>query len=60
MNGGRIEMRARITKQMRNVAFIDAELIQAGQVCTTAQLIYFCAPKEVAEREYGFTGCKTE
>lgn len=45
---------------MRNVAFIDAELIQAGQVCTTAQLIYFCAPKEVAEREYGFTGCKTE
>lgn len=59
IDGGRIEMRARITRQMRNVAFIDAELIQSGEVCTKAQLVYFCAPKEKAEKDYGFTGCKT-
>lgn len=60
MDGGRIEMRARISKQMRNVAFIDAELIQHGEICTKAEIVYFCSPKDVAEKEYGFTGCKTE
>ena len=60
IDGGRIEMRARIVKQMRNVAFIDAELIQGGQVCTKAQVVYFCSSPEKAKEEYGFTGCKTE
>lgn len=60
MDGGRIEIRARITKQMRQVAYIDAELIQRGEVCTKATVIYFCAPKEKALEEYGFAGCETE
>lgn len=58
IDGGRIEMRARITKQMRNVAFVDAELIQKEEICTKAQIVYFCSSKEVAEKEYGFTGCE--
>ena len=60
IDGGKVEMRARISRQMRNVAFIDAELRQRGEVCTTAQIVYFCAPKDKALLEYGFSGCETE
>lgn len=60
IDGGRIEMRARITKRMRQVAFIEAELIQRGEVCTRAEVVYFCAPQEKAIAEYGFAGCETE
>ena len=60
IDGGKVEMRARISRQMRNVAFIDAELRQRGEVCTTAQIVYFCSPKDNALLEYGFSGCETE
>ena len=39
-------IRARITKMMRNVAFIEAELMDPSEtVLTRAELIYFCTPK---------------
>ena len=60
IDGGKVEMRARISRQMRNVAFIDAELRQRGEVCTTAQIGYCCSPKDKALLEYGFSGCETE
>lgn len=60
LDGGRIEMRARIKKQMRNVVFVDAELYQRGEVCTKAEVVYFCYPQEKALEEYGFAGCETE
>ena len=60
IDGGKVEMRARISRQMRNVAFIDAELRQRGEVCTTAQIVYFCSPTDKALLEYGFSGCETE
>lgn len=53
-------IRARITKMMRNVAFIEAELMDPSEtVLTRAELIYFCTPKLRADAE-GFPGCKTE
>lgn len=59
--GGEIMLRARLTKQMRNVAFIDAELINAdGVTCTQASMIYFCASKEKVFEETGFLGCELE
>lgn len=60
LDGGRIELRARLTKRMRQVAFVEAELIQRGEVCTRAEVVYFCSPKEKAIAEYGFAGCETE
>lgn len=60
MDGGKIEIRARITKKMRNVAFVDAELIQRGEVCSKAEVVYFCNPREKALADYGFAGCETE
>lgn len=58
---GQITIRARIQKQMRNVAFIDAEIIDAhGETCTQATLVYFCASKEKAFETVGFVGCELE
>lgn len=58
---GEITIRARLTKQMRNIAFIDAEIIDAhGEVCTTGKLVYFCASKEKALQQTGFTGCELQ
>lgn len=59
IDGGKLETRARLSRMMRNVAFIDAEIIQGSEVCTKAQIIYFCSPKEIAKKRYGFTGCQT-
>lgn len=59
--GGEITVRARITKQLRNIAFIEAELIDAhGETCSQGSLVYFCASKEKAAEEIGFKGCELE
>ncbi|MBP5197382.1 MAG: PaaI family thioesterase [Bacteroidaceae bacterium] len=60
IDGGVVEMRARITKQVRQVSYIDAELIQGGEVCSKAQVIYFCHSRERSLAEYNFSGCETE
>lgn len=53
-----ITLRARIQKQMRNVVFIDTELFnEAGELCTTASLVYFCAPKQLGAESSAFTSC---
>lgn len=58
---GEITVRAKLGKQMRNVAFIDAEIVDVhGVVCTQATLVYFCASREKALETMGFAGCETE
>lgn len=58
---GEITIRARIEKQLRNLAFIVAEIVDAhGETCTRAHMVYFCASKEKAFETLGFTGCDTE
>ena len=38
-----LTIRARVNKMMRNVAFIDAEIINTeGEICSKSELIYFC------------------
>lgn len=60
-NKGEIIVRAKVGKTMRNVAFIDAEILDAhGEVCTQGSLVYFCASKEKALETMGFTGCDVE
>lgn len=57
-----ITVRAKISKMMRNVAFIEAELMDADNtVLTRAQLIYFCTPKfKLDDKAFPATGCKVE
>jgi len=57
----RLTIRARVARQMRNVAFIEGEIIDSkGEVCTKATLTYFCASKQKAAEEMGFVGCEIE
>jgi acyl-coenzyme A thioesterase PaaI-like protein len=38
-----LTIRARVNHMMRNVAFIDAEIINGeGEICSKSELIYFC------------------
>lgn len=60
ISGGPVEARARIQRQMRQVVFIECELYQRGQLCSSALVTYFCSPTEKARSEYGFDGCHTE
>lgn len=56
-----LTIRARISRQMRNVAFIEGEIYNAhGEVCTKATLTYFCASRQKAEETMGFCGCEVE
>ena len=56
-----LTIRARISRQMRNVAFIEGEIYNAhGEVCTKATLTYFCASRQKAEATMGFCGCDVE
>ena len=56
-----LTIRARISRQMRNVAFIEGEIYNAhGEVCTKAMLTYFCASRQKAEETMGFCGCDVE
>lgn len=56
-----LTLRARLASQKRNIALIDAEIYDsAGDVCTRATCTYFCASKEKALEELGFSGCEVE
>ena len=56
-----LTIRARLSRQMRNVAFIEGEIYNAhGEVCTKATLTYFCASRQKAEETMGFCGCDVE
>ena len=56
-----ITIRAKITEVKRNLAFIEAKIYNVeNEVCASAEMCYFCTPKEQAAHEFHFTGCKTE
>lgn len=56
-----VTLRARIQKQMRNVVFIDAELYNGdGEICTKANLVYFCDVKQLGRESSVFASCDVE
>ena len=56
-----LTIRGHIVRQMRNVAFIETEILNSSsEVCTRSTLVYFCASKEKAAETIGFTGCDVE
>ena len=55
-----LEIRARLKEMKRNLAFIEATISHDGKVCTSADMIYFCFPKDKAESEFFFKGCELE
>ncbi len=56
----KIEIRARIREMKRNFVFLNAEIIYGGETCSSAEITYYCFPKEKAASDYYFNGCHTE
>lgn len=55
-----LEVRAHIKEMKRNFAFISVVIIYGNEVCTEAELTFYCFSKEKAEKEFFFGGCPTE
>jgi acyl-coenzyme A thioesterase PaaI-like protein len=55
-----IEIRARVKETKRNFVFIEASISYNGEVCSTADITYYSFPKDVAEKDFMFTGCEVE
>ncbi len=58
--GVTLEIRARLKETKRNLAIIEGEIRYEGEVYTTAEMTYFTFPRDIAERDYYFSGCELE
>ena len=56
----RVEVRARVKEIKRNFVFIEAAISCNGDVCSMAEMTYYCFPKDVAEKDFMFRGCEVE
>ncbi len=55
-----LTIRAKVTKQVRNLAYISAEIINSkGELCNEGEAIYFLMNEEKA-KEMGFLHCEVE
>lgn len=60
-NDSQLTLRARITKTVRNLVTIDAELYNsADEVCTRATCVYYTFPREKAAEDMYFRECSVE
>jgi len=57
---GYLTIRAKVTKQVRNLAYISAEITNSkGELCNEGEAIYFLMNEEKA-KEMGFLHCEVE
>ena len=49
-----MEIRARVREVKRNFVFMDVELKCDDELCTTADITFFCQPKQLAAEKYNF------
>ena len=55
-----LTIRAKVAKQVRNLAYISAEITNSkGELCNEGEAIYFLMSQEKA-REMGFLHCEVE
>ena len=52
--GVQIELRARIVERKRSFVMIEATLSCAGEVCSSADMTYYCFPEQKAREEFHF------
>lgn len=58
--GVTIEVRSHIREMKRNFAILKASIMYEGEVCSSAEITYFCFPKEKAASDFYFKGCRVE
>ena len=56
----KLEIRARIKESKRNFVFIEATISHNGTICSIGELTFYCFSKEIAEKDFFFTGCELE
>ena len=56
----KIEIRGRVKEVKRMFVFIEAEIIYDGEVRSCAEMTYCTFPKDVAEKDFMFSGCEVE
>ena len=59
-DGSKIEIRARVKETKRCFVFIEATISHNGATCSTAEMTYYCFPKDVAEKDFMFSECRLE
>lgn len=55
-----IEIRGRVKEVKRMFVFIEAEIRYDGEVRSSAEMIYYTFSKDIAEKDFMFTGCELE
>lgn len=55
-----LTIRARLKEVKRNLAIIESEIIHCGEICSQADITYFCFSKEKSQQEFYFSTCETE
>ena len=58
--GIRIEVRAHIREIRRNFAFVSAKILYEGNVCSEAEMTYYCFSPEKSASDFYFKGCEVE
>lgn len=58
--GVTVEVRAHIREMKRNFAFIHAQIIYDGDVCSEADMTYYCFSQEKSAADFYFKGCEVE
>ncbi len=56
----KIEIRGRVKEVKLMFVFIEAEIRYEGEVRSTAEMTYYTFSKDVAEKDFLFSGCEVE
>ena len=60
VEGTELEIRARIKETKRMFVIMEAEITCGGEVCTQAELTFYCFSKEKSEKEFNFRPYEVE
>ena len=60
IDGNPVEIRAKIRETKRNFIFIDCELLQNGELCSSAEATFFCFSKEKSINDFHFKPFEVE
>ncbi len=55
-----LEVRGSIKEMKRNFAVIEARIIYGGEICSEAEMTYYCFSKEKSASDFYFRGCEVE
>ena len=56
----KIEIRGHVKEVKRNFVFIETSISLDGTVCSTAEMTYYTFSKDIAEKDFMFSGCEVE